>query len=146
MENKSIKMPGWYLILSVLFLLWNLMGVASFYQHIAISNSPEALAALPANEAELYGKYPLWTHVAFAISVISGVLGCMGLLMKKKWARPVFVVSLISILAQMAHSLLVAKATEVYGPGAVVMPVLVILIGAFLVWFADYGIKKRWLT
>ena len=146
MENKSIKMPGWYLILSVLFLLWNLMGVASFYQHIAISNSPEALAALPANEAELYGKYPLWTHVAFALSVLGGVLGCIGLLMKKKWAKPVFIVSMISIIVQMFHSLVIAKATDVYGPGAVVMPILIILIGIFLVWFSDHGIKKKWLT
>jgi hypothetical protein len=145
MENQFAKLPKWYMILAVLFLLWNLMGVGSFVQHITISNSPETLAALPANEAALYGKYPIWTHIAFAVSVFTGVLGCIGLLLKKKWSKPVFVISFVSIVIQMYHSLFMAKATDVYGPGAVFMPIMVILIGLFLIWMADYGIKKGYL-
>ncbi|MFD1315499.1 hypothetical protein [Namhaeicola litoreus] len=144
-EVKVNRMPKWYMILAIVLLLWNLMGVGSFVQHIMISNSAEALAALPEEEATLYGKYPLWTHIAFAVSVIFGVLGCLGLLLKKKWSKPVFVISFVSIVIQMYHSLFIAKATDVYGPGAVTMPILVILVGLFLIWMADYGIKKGFL-
>lgn len=143
MENQEIKIPKWYWILVVILLLWNLMGVGSFFQHTMISQ--EALDAMPANEAELYGKYPLWTHIAFALSVFGGVLGCIGLLLRKKWSKTILIISFVSIIVQMAHSLFIAKATEVYGPGAVVMPIMVILIGVFLVWLADFGIKKGWL-
>jgi len=30
MENYSIKVPTWYWVVAVIFLLWNLIGIGSF--------------------------------------------------------------------------------------------------------------------
>jgi hypothetical protein len=106
----------------------------------------EALMALPEAERDLYGSYPIWTQIIFAISVFAGTLGCIGLLLKKKWCKYLFIISLISIIVQMYHSLFMTEAMEVYGPTSVVMPILLILIGGFLIWFASFSTKKGWLT
>ncbi|WP_200975257.1 hypothetical protein [Echinicola sp. 20G] len=143
MEN-SVKIPLWFWIVSTVMLLWNLMGVGSFFMHVGMSE--EALAALSEAEQELYASYPMWTTVAFAAAVFGGALGCIGLLLRKKWAKMVLIISLIGVIIQMFHSLVIAKATDVYGPGAVVMPIMVIVIAIFLVWLANYSIKKHWLT
>jgi hypothetical protein len=57
MENENIKTPKWFWAVSIFFILWNLMGVFSFYAPTFISN--EAIAKLPTNEREVYGHYPL---------------------------------------------------------------------------------------
>jgi hypothetical protein len=144
MEHQKAMIPKWYWALAVLFLLWNLMGVTSFFVHTFVSQ--EALQAMPEAERNLYGSYPLWTKIAFAIAVFGGIIGAVGLIMKKAWAKPAFLISLAAIIPQMIHNLFFTKVREVYGAGTEVMPILVILIGAFLVWFSSYGIKKNWLT
>jgi hypothetical protein len=143
METQKSSAPKWYWIPAIFFLLWNLMGVASFYMHTFISD--EAMQALPAAEQDLYNSYPLWTKIAFAIAVFAGLAGAIGLVLKKKWARSAFIISLLAIIPQMTHNLFFTNAREVYGPGTEVMPVLVVVFGIFLVWFSSYGIKKNWL-
>lgn len=144
MENGKIKVSVWFWIASVFFLLWNLMGVFSFYAHTFITE--EALALLPENERALYGDYPLWTTIVFATAVFAGFIGSLGLVLKKKWSKLVFIISLAAIIPQMLHNVFFTKSMEVYGPGqAATMPVMVVLIGVFLVWFSHYAIKKNWL-
>lgn len=145
MKNNKINIPVWFWIISVLSLLWNAMGVISFFSHTFIS--AEALANLPLAERELYGDYPLWTTVVFAIAVFSGFVGSLGLVFKKKWSKPTFIISLCAIIPQMAHNLFFTKSMEVYGPGqAATMPIMVVLFGVFLVWYSNKAVQKKWLT
>ena len=82
MENVKTKTPMWYWITASFFLLWNVMGVLSFFGHTFISE--DYLAKLSVQEQALYGSYPLWTIVVFGIAVFSGFLGSVGLILKKK--------------------------------------------------------------
>lgn len=143
MENQTTTIPRWYWGVAVVFLLWNLMGVGSFFHHVFITD--EALQALPTAEQDLYLSYPLWTKIAFAFAVFGGAIGCIGLLLKKGWASWAFIISLIAILPQMTYDLFFSKAKEVYGSGTEFMPVSVIVVGLFLVWFSSYALKKQWL-
>lgn len=143
MENQKSTIQKWYWAVAVFFLIWNLMGVGSFFQNTFISD--EALNALPVAERDLYNNYPLWTKIAFAIAVFGGTIGSVGLLMKKKWAKSAFIVSLIAIIPQMTHNLFFTITREVYGPGSEIMPLFIIIFGVFLVWFSALGIKKSWL-
>lgn len=143
MENQKISIPIWFWIIAVVALLWNLMGVMSFYMHVFITD--EALQALPEAERNLYDSYPLWTEIAFGIAVLGGFLGSIALLMKKKWAKSAFLISLLAIIPQMTHNLFFTNVKEVYGPGTEIMPVMVIIFGVFLLWFSSFGIKKGWL-
>jgi len=144
MKHEKTKIPMWFWIVSIFSILWNIMGVFSFIAHTFISN--KALAELPSNERELYGEYPLWTTIVFAIAVIAGMIGAIGLVLKKKWSKMAFVISLLAIIPQMIHNVFFTKAIEVYGAvEAVTMPALVVIFGLFLVWFSIFAIKKHWL-
>lgn len=139
METKT---PLWFWILSIIFLLWNLMGIGSFVAQVLMT--PEALEALPKAERELYDSYPSWTYIVYFIAVFAGFLGSLGLLLKKRWARTLFLVSLLAVLIQMGHSLFVANALEVYGNEALILPVIVTIISIMLLWFANFCAKKPW--
>jgi len=142
MKNNT-KIPTYFWGLSVFFLLWNIMGVASFFMHIFISEA--SLASLPVAEQELYNSYPMWTNVAFGFAVLGGFIGSIGLLRKRKWAKMAFIISLGAIVPQMIHNVFLANSIEVYGLGSVVMPLFVVVFGVFLVWFSGFCIGKKWL-
>ncbi|MFD1095562.1 hypothetical protein [Salegentibacter chungangensis] len=139
----SSKVPVWFWILSSILLLWNIAGVISFFEHMGISE--ETLQAMPEGERVFYDTYPVWALIAFALAVFGGTLGCVGLLLRQKWAKALFIISLIGVLVQMIHTLLISGATETYGPGGMIMSGMIIAIAIFLVWFAGYGTQKGWL-
>ena len=139
-----MKIPKWFWVVAIFFLLWNIMGVFSFFAHTFISE--EALAALPDNEKELYGDYPIWTTIVFAIAVFFGLFCSLGLLLKKRWSKIAFIISLCAIIPQMIHNVFFTKSMDVYGPGqAATMPIMVLVFGFFLIWFSNYAINKNWL-
>ncbi len=89
---------------------------------------------------------PAWVTAAFAIAVFGGTLGCLGLLLRKKWARLVFLISLIGIIVQMIHNVFISNNMDVYGPGAVIMPIMVLIIGVYLIMYSKSAIKKSWIS
>jgi len=144
MENEKIKLPVWFWIVATISLIWNLLGVVSFYMHVFISK--EALAALSVAERDLFNSYPLWTNIVFAIAVFFGFACSLGLVLKKKWSKMAFIISLIAIVPQMIHNVFVTKSIEVYGTAqAITMPILVVVFGILLVWFSSVAINKNWL-
>ncbi|MEL4308073.1 hypothetical protein [Joostella sp. CR20] len=141
--QQTLKIPVWFWIVSVIALLWNLMGVGAFIADMSITE--EALAALPEGQRELYENNPLWSKIAYGIAVIGGAVGSLLLILRKKLAKNIFIISFVAIVIQMVYNLFIVKSVEVYGPGAYIMPIMVILIGFGLIQFSGYGIKKGWL-
>lgn len=134
MSESKIKPTSPFWIIGIVAFIWNLLGVSE-YIRIAYMTA-EDLAALPIEEQALYDNIPAWATAAFALAVFGGTLGCILLLLRKKLAYIVFIISFLSILAQMTYNIFMSKAVEVYGPGGLIMPVMVIIVAAFLVWYS----------
>ena len=77
--------------------------------------------------------------------MFSGTLASIALLLKKAWAAPVFVLSLIGVVVQMGQALFMTRAIEVRGAGIVVMPLVVTTIALFLIWYSISAKHKGWL-
>jgi len=137
------KPATWFWVVSAIALVWNAMGVIAYIAQVTMS--AEALQALPENERVLLQSIPTWATAAFAIAVWGGVLGSALLLIRKTWAAPVFIVSFLGILIQIVHSFFMSNSIEVYGPGGMVMPVMVLVFGAFLIWFSRKATENGWL-
>ncbi len=142
-DTSTTKLPVWFWGIAIVAVLWNLMGVFSYISMVTIS--PEAIATMPEAEQALYNNTPLWATGAFAIAVFSGVAGAVLLLLRKSIAFAAFALSLAGILIQMSYWLLMTKSIDVYGPGGVTMPIMVIIIGVFLVWVSSMAKAKGWL-
>lgn len=143
MELSSNKPPVWFWIVSVVALLWNGVGVVSYFSIVGMS--AEAIAELPAAEQALYVNTPVWATAAFAIAVWGGLLGSALLVLRKAWAVPVLIVSLVGIVVQFGHWLFMTDAAKVYGAETYFMPALVTTIAVILVWFANLSKSKGWL-
>jgi hypothetical protein len=136
--------PTSFKVIAILALLWNLLGVAMFY--LQISMTPEAIAALPAPQREVDEATPSWLNLAFAVAVFGGALGAVGLLLRKRWAVPCFLVSLLALVVQIVSAYLVTPAWTAYGAAGLAMPVVLLAIALFLLWYARKAERNGWLA
>jgi len=143
-EYNSTQAPKWFVTVGIVALVWNLLGVAAYVMQVSMS--PETLAALPEAERALYETTPAWATAAFALAVNVGALGCLLLVLKKSWAFPLLVLSLVSVLVQMFHAFFISNSFEVFGPGGTIMPLLVVIVAVYLVLLAKSAKAKGWLS
>jgi hypothetical protein len=143
-EEVTATLPKMFYWVSGAALVWNLLGVMAYVGQVTMS--PDVLQAMPEAQRALYENTPAWVTSAFAIAVNAGALGCLLLILRKALALPVLVVSLVAVLAQMFHNFLLSNAIEVMGWAAIIGPTFVILIGLYLVWFANDARKKGWIS
>jgi CHASE2 domain-containing sensor protein len=144
MSNSSNKPTTVFWIISIVALIWNAIG-SYFYIAMAYMTD-EALAALPEAQRALIENTPAWATAAFATAVFGGLLGAVLLLLKKKLATTIFWISFIAILVQASYNLFLSNASEVNGSGSMTMPILVIIIGYFLLWYSKKATTNGWLS
>ncbi|MDH3207131.1 MAG: hypothetical protein OEO79_10995 [Gemmatimonadota bacterium] len=130
-------------VISGVALLWNLVGVMTYFMSVTIS--PEALAAMSDAERSLYSGIPAWVTSAYAIAVFGGSAASLALVLRKAWAVPVFVVSLVGILVQMGHGFFMTDMLEVRGVAGAILPLMIVVVALYLVWFSLSSKKKRWI-
>ena len=130
-------------LVAVVALIWNLLGVLSFV--MTVSASPQALQALTAAERALHETMPSWVTASYAVAVFAGTLGSVMLLLRQGLARPLFLLSLAAVVLQMGYALYFSPLLQTGGASAAVMPVLVLLIAAYLAWYAGFARRNGWL-
>lgn len=139
MTNSSTKPPVWFWIVSVLALIWNGLGVMAYLARAYATD--EMIAALPEEQqAEFLMEYPAWYTAAFAIAVFAGVLGCFALLLRKKLAYGLFILSGLSAIIQHIYLFMNVDIPSL------VMPIMIIVVCLFLIWFSKNAITKHWIS
>ena len=96
--DVSQKPPVWFWVVAVIALLWNLFGLFNFY--ISTFDQVSILETLNQEQRELFEAMPLWATIAFGVATVTGTLASLGLLIRKRLAKPLFVVSLVTMVAQ----------------------------------------------
>lgn len=127
--------PFW--IIGVLALIWNLMGVGAYLFMAFITE--EQIAQLPQEQqAEFLVEHPAWYTALFALAVFGGALACIFLLLRKKFAYYLFILSGVCAIIQQVYLFLNVELSSV------VMPIMIIVFCLFLIWYskksADDGI------
>lgn len=137
------KAPKWFVPVAVVALLWNLLGCFAYIVDVTIT--PEALVKMTAAQQAMHAARPAWSVAATAFAVWFGAAGCLGLLMKKRWATPLFAISLIGIVCQDISLYLLSGSTPM-NQAALVLQGLVLLVGVGLLLLARRATAMRWVA
>ncbi|SDD71363.1 hypothetical protein SAMN05421636_101487 [Pricia antarctica] len=137
-----IKPPKSFWVIAVLALLWNLIGVSQFFMATFMLDS--MVANLPEVQADMYRSIPLWYTISFAITVFSGLLGGITMLLRKKITIALFGISLLAVLVAQGYWILGTDVMEVMGTSTVIMPLIVIVISIFLYFYNKGAAKNGW--
>ncbi|MDB2439764.1 hypothetical protein N9W89_13710 [Hellea sp.] len=137
-EIGRAKTPWWFWLLGGLFLLWNVIGCAIYLmdQMTADATLLESYAERGQAMLDARNAYPIWATAAYALAVWIGLLASILFLMRKKLSSTLFIVSLIFALICFIPTFTNAVVKAGGGDSYWVMPVIVVLIGAFEVLFA----------
>lgn len=135
--------PKWFRPVSVVALLWNLLGCAAYLADVMMT--PEALARLTAAQQAMYAARPTWAVAATAIAVWFGAGGGVGLLLRKRWATPLFITSLAALIVQDAW-LFFMSGVQQANPVAMMLQSLVLLIGIGLVMLGRRAAAQGWIA
>jgi hypothetical protein len=135
--------PVWFWVTSIIALLWYLMDVSAFFMRVLMTE--EAINAMAEVQQPLYRNMPLWVNVVFAGEVFGGAFGSIGLLLKKTWALPLFVLSIVGVLCQTFYVYFLSDAISIMGAPAVVMPLVAIAIGVGMIALTKSATSRLWL-
>ena len=138
------KPTNLFWLISTLALIWNLIGIFNYLTQAFMTD--EILASLPQDQQLMYQEVPAWVTAAFAVAVFSGTIGAVLMLLKKKIATTFFILSFIGIISQMSYGLLINENTDSYGPMGLLMPLMIISIGGYLIWYSKKAAEYTWLS
>lgn len=92
--SEGVKPTAIFWVVAIVALLWFLMGCAAYvYGHYVTTE--ELLPIYGEKGTEIVQGRPVWQVAAWAIAVFGGLLGSLGLLLRKSWSRILFVLALI---------------------------------------------------
>lgn len=134
--------PKWYLPVSILSLLWNLMGCAAYLSDVMLST--EDIAAMDATQQALYNSRPAWAVAATAVAVWGGAAGCIGLILRKRWSARLLEISLAGVIVQDIGLFILSGVNP--GTFVIVMQGLVLLIAIGLAVLSRKAITNHWLS
>jgi hypothetical protein len=138
------KAPKWFLPIAGVALLWNLVGCAAYLSDVMLT--PDDVAKMDAAQQALYASRPAWAVAATAIAVWGGAAGCVGLLLRRRWALPLLLASLAGLVVQNVGLFVISDAASLAGPGVVALQGMVMLIAIGLVLLARRAIARGWIT
>ena len=132
-EFSRPKTPWWYWLVVVLFLLWNAGGG---YDYIMTVTENEAyLSQIPEETMDYYMALPGWLVWPWAIAVWGAILGWLLMLLRSRFAVPVFIVSLIAMLINFGYWI-PTGGFAVMPTIAMIMTVFIIAGALFAIWFS----------
>jgi hypothetical protein len=122
-------------IVGVLALLWNLVGANDYL--MTQTQNETYMAQFTPEQLEFFYGFPTWLVAAWAIAVWGGVLGSVALLLRKAWAVPVFVVSLLAMTITAIWNYGFDDGMEVVGGGfELAFTVVIFVVQLLLVLYA----------
>ena len=136
--------PKWYKPVAIIALLWNLFGCMAYLMDVMIT--PEDLAKMTAAQQALYNSRPAWAVAATAFGVWCGALGCVGLILRKRWANILLLISLAGVIAQDVWLFGLSGGVAQAGAVAAVLQGVVLVISIGLVLLGRKAQRSGWLS
>jgi hypothetical protein len=138
--NVAAKAPVWFIVIAVVALLWNLLGCLAMAADFAVVAS----GRIPADQQALYAARPAWAVIGSCLAVLAGALGSLALVLRRRWAVPVLILSLLGVLIQDAGFFVMSRSVAL-PVVAVAMQTAVLLIAIGLVLLARMAAARGWL-
>src|SRR6476619_6616391 len=134
-------------IVGVLSLLWNCFGCFD-YLMTRMRNTEYLASAMPSVDPNAMlawiDGFPLYAQIGWGLGVWMGLLGSVLLLLRSRWAVWSYGLSLIGALLGLGYQIAMAPPLPGAHESALtrMIPYIVIVIAAVLVWYANTMQKK----
>ena len=142
MEEATSKpgVPAWYWAVAVAALLFE--GAGAFLFTNSLTLDP---ATLPLDQRAIYDATPQWMTIAWAVAIGAGLLGAIGLLLRRRFAEPLLLLSVFAVVVQFCGLFVVKQLRELTPEDHLLVPVVILML-AYAFWqAAKLGRIRGWL-
>lgn len=138
--HDTSAVPAWFWIAAGLALLFEAVGCFMYIAQVTADR-----AALPLDQRAMWDATPAWMVAAYATAVWVGLIGSVLLLMRRKLAVPILLLSLIAVIVQFSGLFLVPQLRQTVPDTALVMPIIIIVACYLVFQLARLAGKRGWL-
>lgn len=135
--------PLWFWLAAAAGLLFEAFGCLAYL--IDVTRGADELARLPVDQRSLRAATPDWMFAAYAVAVWSGLAGAILLLLRRRHAQVVLLVSLVALVVQFGGVLLVPRLRDGTPPDAFTLPIVVVVLAYGLWHVARRAGRHGWL-
>jgi hypothetical protein len=140
MANAGDRPSASYWLISILLLLWALGGASIYVAYFVETPGEFAQTAETAANREAYAGYiaeiPFWAIAVGVIAAIARLLGAIGLLLRRAFALPFYVISAAFFAVALYRAFVLADVAEVMSPQHIATEAIFLALSVFAVWFA----------
>lgn len=132
------KPPLYFWIVSGIATLWYAIGAYNYVFQMFMTK--EQRDVLSSADQVLYDTLPFWYVSVFALAVATGFVASLSLLIRKRWAYILFILSFLAVGIQQFYILTVINPRDIF------ISLSALVIAVFLIWFSKRAISKKWLV
>jgi hypothetical protein len=135
------RAPAHLWIVGILALLWNAFGC---YDYLMTETENQAyLANYTADQIAYFQTLPSWLVAPWALGVWGGLAGSILLLMRSRYSVWAFALSFIGAVVTFAYQMFATQMPDSMTSGSMaIMPWVIVIIAAFLLWYSWSEGKK----
>lgn len=133
--------PAWFRIVALVAILWNAFGVFQYLSSVGLFGDP--MTGMTDVQRAAADSIPPAITGAFAIATFAGLIGGIGLVLRKRWALPMLILSLLGCLALEGWIVFLSGALEAFG--GIALPATVVVVALLLAWLAWHARQRGWL-
>ena len=130
----------WFIAAAIASLLFMLLGCAMYLMHV--TTDP---ASLPIEQRTAFEAIPTWVLGAQAVAVWVGAAGALLLVLRKKLAEALLLVSLIAVTVWLV-GLMLSDVREAMSANDLAVAIVVTALTWTIYWFARHSRQRGWLS
>lgn len=130
-EDVRTRAPRHLWAVGILALLWNAAGA-----YTIVLAQAGRFSGISADEAAYYAAQASWFVILTDAALLSAMLGSLALLVRSRWAVPLYIVSLICIAVTAAYDLAAGTSRMFANNGALIATLVIWVLAVFQLWYA----------
>ena len=142
MDDRYAPQPvaRWYMIAAIASVLFMLVGCVGF-----VLDRMTDPSSLPLDQRTVVMARPLWSLVAYGLAVWVGLAGAVLLVMKRKLAEPLLLVSLMAAVFTFLPYAVVPGVRDNVSTNDIAFALVILAITWTIFWFARHSRQRGWL-
>jgi hypothetical protein len=141
--TKTTSKAPWHLwLVGIVAVLFNSIGAFDFVMAMAQGAKYMASAGMSPEQIAHYQAMPVWMVAVWAIGVWSAFLASILLLLRRRIAFAVFVLSLAAFLIHLLYTYVLTNGGAIMGRQMAITSAVIVILLLFFSWYSR-GMAKR---
>ena len=135
--TDALKKTPWHLwLVGIVAVLFNSIGVFDFVMSMSRGADYMASAGMTPEQIAHYLDMPGWMTVVWAVGVFGAIVASICVLLRRKLAFPVFVVSLAAFLVSLLYTYVLTNGGAIMGSQMAITSAVIAGLLAFFSWYS----------